>query len=270
MNATRHGLLLWLTPAITATLALALLLAAYLDGYKFERALLDLTQSRAGFILRTLERTAESNLRLGLPLESLDHIRGTLNREAAADPELLSISVYDTRGRAVLSTNRTHEGRRAPERWRDALPGGKDRVWRREVPHTLVLGMPLQDALGETAGTIVLRYDLAHIQAIAGTLNRTLLVGALVLAAVFTVPVAVAAYMLLRPVSRGANAMADELEAAASADDPATVPPARVPDGAPLANSYPGFRRAVLNALAPTGGAGPTSPHPRTGGAGAP
>lgn len=154
-------------PAILIA-ALAIGLNVFLNIGKLERTLGELEESRLRFTLSDLRADLETGLDLGLMVAGLGNAQAALDREAARDPDIVSISVLDGAGALVF--------RSAPYGEPNGGRGGA-------APITL--SAPLTDNLGVALGALELRYSRrGHDVLMADVARRLWRAGAVALAAV--------------------------------------------------------------------------------------
>ncbi|MGN6527576.1 MAG: hypothetical protein ACTHL8_14400 [Burkholderiaceae bacterium] len=120
-------------------------MCGFLGYFKFKSALEAADRSRMAVPAASVRAGVEAALALGLPLAGVGEAPALLARERSADPEIVAISILDTRGRAVFST--------------DAAPPGAVRA----APATTAtdpgeLRMPLRNSFDLQLGEVVVRY----------------------------------------------------------------------------------------------------------------
>jgi len=114
-------------------------MCGFLGYYKFKSAVEAAARSRMSVPAASVRAGAQAALSLGVPLA--DETRALLQRERAADPEIVEIAVADTAGRTLL---RTAADRAAPP------PDEVDEVH-----------MPMRNSFDQPLGDVVVRYAAA-------------------------------------------------------------------------------------------------------------
>jgi len=99
-----------ITAPIVLVSALAVGLTVFLNVGKLDRTLAELEQSRLRFTLNNLRENLETGLDLGLPVKGLGNAQAAIDREARADPDIVSIAVLDDHGTVAFITGRSGRG----------------------------------------------------------------------------------------------------------------------------------------------------------------
>jgi len=99
-----------ITAPIVLVSALAVGLTVFLNVGKLDRTLGELEQSRLRFTLNNLRENLETGLDLGLPVKGLGNAQAAIDREARADPGIVSIAVLDDHGAVAFRTSRVADG----------------------------------------------------------------------------------------------------------------------------------------------------------------
>ena len=201
--APRNGrltLTLTLTLAIAFILAIGLALASYLDEANFRRAHTQIAVSRMLVPTQDLHHLIESGMDFGLALPQLKTLPPRLQTMLEEDSDLLAIMVYDQFGQIVFQAVQRDVA--MPERMPDDWPHDANEKdgWHLAQPDRYLLGMGFRNSFNQPAGTLVLAYDRARVDAQIA-LMRTALVRNLALTqAIMTLLVAFGVYWLVRPL----------------------------------------------------------------------
>ncbi len=163
--------------------ALAMGLSAFLNYGKFQRTFTDLESSRFAFALNNIRDTVESGLDLGLSLENLANAEGVIEAEAAKDPQIALIVIFDDKG-SVVHRSGNAEITKIPPTWTSEITLNPDKAWRVNEPETLVLGVPLVNNFGQIAGGIALRSDWSEQLALLQQMATRLMLGAIIITAI--------------------------------------------------------------------------------------
>jgi len=216
-----------ITAAIATLIAFVLSLAVLMNYAKFERAFSGLTESRLAFLVQDLRETLEFGLDLGLDPAAMANTTSILAREAAKDPQILSILVFDDQGQVLHRHQREALSRPlselTPGWFRTALRTHPDAApWRISDPDTLIVGATLTNNFGRAVGGIALRYDRSfHDHELAQALTGLTQAAGLILLAA-TLIALISAWLLFRSARRDLrrvrSALAGFLE---DADSPA-------------------------------------------------
>ena len=196
-----------ITAAIAALIAFVLGLAVLMNYAKFERAFSGLTESRLAFLVEDLRETLEFGLDLGLDPAAMANTTAILAREAAKDPQILSILVFDDQGQVLHQHQRetlSHPLSRLTSAWFIAALRNHPTTtpWRASDPDTLIVGATLTNNFGRVVGGIALRYDRSFhdhelAQALAGLTRAA---GLILLAA--TLIALISVWLLFRSARR--------------------------------------------------------------------
>lgn len=153
-----------ITATITLLIAFVLSLAVLMNYAKFERTFNSLTESRLAFLVQDLRDTLELGLDLGLDPAAMANTAAILTREAAQDPHILSISVFNEQGdilhqyqSELLSDDPVAP--LAPTWLETVLKTTSKTPQHASDPETLMVGIPLINNFGRPVGGLVLRYD---------------------------------------------------------------------------------------------------------------
>jgi|GEM_PF-1185700 len=215
-----------LAARLTLALSAVLLLLALLTGLVLEAvrgdAERELREGRFVYTLVELQQRVETPLALGLGMESQAFLQQQLEAEAAADPEILSIDLFDAEGRLLYSTDGAGIRDAVPEGWLQALqampaPAEAARevsaaVWRVPERGGQALGVALRNDFGLEVGGLALRHAVSEIGAEvlrAESLALSLLLLALALGA--GLAGGLGFWLLCRPLDREAAALAAAL-----------------------------------------------------------
>jgi len=209
----------------------AMALTALLNLHKFDQLLTQVLRDRLAFTVEDLRSNLETRLNLGLPLETMRHVQGTLEQRRLDDPNILSIEVFDPEGQVLFGTDRSFIGDLISPRWLEtyrvlaATTGATSADGRRTfVVHdqdALVVGTSITSNLGDTAGGIAIRYARAAIdRTVASTRREMVIQAAAITAAVgFVIVLGVFAVMAdirrrLTRIERKATALVAAMDAA--------------------------------------------------------
>lgn len=140
-----------ITAPMVLVSALAVGLTVFLNVGKLDRTLGELEQSRLRFTLNNLRENLETGLDLGLPVKGLGNAQAAIEREARADPDIVSIAVLDEHGTVAFRTSR-------------ALDASSE---------TVRLRTGMSNNLGVTMGAIELAYSRrSHERFMAGITSQ--------------------------------------------------------------------------------------------------
>lgn len=216
--------------ATTAAICLfAVALTAGLNFYKFQSTLEELLRSRFAFLLRDMRNTLETGIDLGLPLRGLDNAQELIRDQAARDPDILSIEIFDAQGTVLYSTDTSFVGDLVASSWLDHWRRATQDIWGLREPDANTLAITLEDNLGQVAGAIALRSSrrLENEILYGMALRLATISGAIVLLA--TATGALFGFVILGPTRRRLLAMEAGTRGLLS-EAPAAAWPGPVPD----------------------------------------
>lgn len=229
----RGALALRLSLALSGVLLLlALLFALTLDAVATQSER-DLREGRYAYVLAQLKQRVEAPLSLGLQVESLGYLQRLLEQEAAADPDILSIDLFDARGSQLFTTDADDIRAAVPQAWLQevqALPAPDPEAERRGEAYWLaeerdgrVLGVALFNDFGLLVGGLALRHRVTDVgEALIGPGTLLLLASA----AAGALLGALGFWRLNRPLDQHAEALAAALsDRNRSAEAPAMAGP---------------------------------------------
>ena len=140
-------------------LALAIALTGLLNQYKHRNFLSELLRDRHALVLEDIRDSIETSLALNLPLDALPGVNATVEANIARDPRILSIEMFDERGRILYTADESLLGDLVSEEWVDAWSAGREPVWARIEKDAHVVGVRVHDSLGREVGSLALRYS---------------------------------------------------------------------------------------------------------------
>jgi hypothetical protein len=157
---------IWVKAAAVVTLivGLALALIGMLNFFRFEQTLRATTEARLGFIAKDLKTNIQTGLDLGLDLASMSNVQDIIEREAATDPRILGIDVFDDHAQVLFSTQESAAEAQIPEAWRAAIGMEDDAVWQASDREQMVVGSRLTSNFGADVGGVALRYSRASVE----------------------------------------------------------------------------------------------------------
>jgi hypothetical protein len=157
---------IWVKAAAVVTLivGLALALIGMLDFFRFEQTLRSTTEARLGFVAKDLRTNIQTGLDLGLDLSSMSNVQNIIDREAATDPRILGIDVFDDHARVLFSTQESAVESQIPNAWRAAIGSDDDSVWQASDREQMVVGTRLTSNFGSDVGGVALRYSRASFE----------------------------------------------------------------------------------------------------------
>lgn len=236
---------------MTAILGSVLLLLALLFSLALEAVHVDsekdLREGRYAYSLAQLKQRVESPLSLGLEVESLDYLQRLLEVEAAADPEILSIDLFDAEGRLLFTTDRVGIRQAVPEGWLKAtldLPAPdevasnearetaqSEAVWQLEEREGQALGVALHNDFGLVVGGLVLRHSVTRVGESYFSAQNMALALPLALALAGTLLGGLLFQRLCRPIEREAAGLAATLDSPETAKEVRDSQPAAKASG---------------------------------------
>ena len=157
---------IWVKAAAVVTLIVGLTLAliGMLNFFRFEQTLRATTEARLGFVAKDLKANVQTGLDLGLDLASMSNVQNIIEREAATDPGILGIDVFDDQAEVLFSTQDGALERQIPAAWRAAIGSDDDAVWQASDREQMVVGTRLTSNFGSDVGGVALRYSRASFE----------------------------------------------------------------------------------------------------------
>jgi hypothetical protein len=117
-----------------------------------------LRADRYRFSLGSLRTAAESGLKLGLETGELPGIQGLIADARALQRDIISIDVFDARGRVTLSSDRAGLGTSTPAEWREPCLAARGEMIASSDSDSQVQCAALLNAYEQVVGGIALRY----------------------------------------------------------------------------------------------------------------
>jgi hypothetical protein len=147
-------------PVFAVIIGFAMTLAAYMNFSGVRSAYLDLIRARMAVMADGIGRDIAAAQELGIRLSEQTTLPAVLERQAGADPLMLSIDVISESGAILFSSDKGRIGRANAS-------GGDAIAFRYEKPVVNDFGAPV--------GTVVVRLDRAHIDSEVLGLRRDIL-----------------------------------------------------------------------------------------------
>ncbi|RAI03897.1 hypothetical protein DLJ53_05350 [Acuticoccus sediminis] len=144
-----------LIPLVAASLALG----SYLNYAGVRHNYLELVGDRMSTVAERIANDAEVAMSMGVPLTSQDVMNRSLEREAAADPMVLSIDVVGSGGNVLFSSD--------PDRRGSEDRGDSAIAWRHFAP--------IDTAFGTNEGNVVVRASQQALDANVSDVGRSIL-----------------------------------------------------------------------------------------------
>lgn len=185
-----------LSLALALVLAFAFSLIGFLAYEKHRKAFAGLVQARIGAVALDLGARVDSGINIGLPLSAMSNLQEVFQREAKADPDILSIDAFDAQGRILYSSDPGRVGAAAPAGWPRAAAAS--RQWRIEGDEDFVAGVSARNAFDSLEGALALRYAKRSFDADLAAVARGLAGRLLLVYAVCAGAVAVGSRLALR------------------------------------------------------------------------
>jgi len=219
--------------------------AAGMAGYHvFERGLEAAYQARLKSIVGEAGRVLDAGIRAGLAIDQPHLLQEALAGDAAADrlalPEI--VSVVDTRGRIVASTNGAEIGEVAPTTWTAVGAGPARHVG----PPLLLASHEIQSLFGTAEGMIVARIPAEVMAARTTAFLLQLLVAGTLIAAATALLAAALLWLIPWPALRRAEALRDMMDALYDQVGGAGAQPAPGPLPKQVERSALRFREATI------------------------
>jgi hypothetical protein len=192
MNSTNDSL--FVVAAIVLTFAVGM--ATFLNYYKFNSLVGRLMQSRVIVIGNEIQDNVEKSLALGLSLQENNTLQGLIERELRSDDLLKSITLFDTSGTVLYSTESLQQGKKIPEGWLKVSSHSPVENWQVADRNSLVAGLPIRNNFGVTLGQVALSYTRKPLDHCMGIIGNVLFQTALI-----TLMISVTATFLLLGLS---------------------------------------------------------------------
>ncbi len=117
-----------------------------------------LRQDRYQFSLGTLKAVAESGLEFGAEMDSLPGIPQMIADIRSRQRDVISIDVFDIKGRVTTSSDRANLGSTLPNQWRDPCLSAGGAILGAQDDDALVQCTALTNSFGQVTGGIALHY----------------------------------------------------------------------------------------------------------------
>lgn len=142
--------------ALFVVLAAALCMTTVLNYLRFEQTLRTLITQRIDVVAYETSQDLHAAMDLGLRLESMENLRGILERRAGMSPDIRNLSVLDCQGAPLATTAQSsQEAPDEPERFSRTAESD----WIHFNRNTVTAGRMLHDNLGHCAGLLQIEAD---------------------------------------------------------------------------------------------------------------
>lgn len=149
-------------------------MTVFLNYFKFQTAVEAAARSRILLLAGNVGEGVQGALAIGLPLAAIPAVPELLARERAADPAIVSISVFDPAGRILYSTDAAARGHGVPAAWLAAARHSRTEPWHLAAGESAVVGIAVRNSFDLELGQIAIRYSRANIAAALAGMRREL------------------------------------------------------------------------------------------------
>ena len=154
---------------ILLALLVATLLGTITAWRNSSKARIDgLRADRYSFSLGSLRATAESGLKLGLDTNELPAIQTLMSEIRTRHQDIISIDVFDARGRITLSSDNTGLGTSEPAEWREPCLAARGEILASSHADGEVQCAALLNAYEQVVGGIALQYKALAAPVVSG------------------------------------------------------------------------------------------------------
>lgn len=116
-------------------------------------------RERVSVLLLDLREKIETDLRVGFEFQDDPNIQGWLEALLIDSTKLQAVEAFDLRGTSLYNTDRGSIGDAVPQEWLSASRRLYSGRWIEADDRETVLGVPVRDGLGETAGYLAASYS---------------------------------------------------------------------------------------------------------------
>lgn len=160
--AVRFSLRPRVAASICFILASAVSLTGLLNHYEYRTYLSDVLVGRHALVLQDIGDNIEAFLSIGLALGALPaEVDADMQAGIARDPQILSIEMFDDEGKVLYATDESLRGDLVSEAWAAAW-NADDRIWSRLEADAHVVGLRVENSLGQAVGSLALRFSRAE------------------------------------------------------------------------------------------------------------
>lgn len=159
--AVRFSLRPRVAASICFILASAVSLTGLLNHYEYRKYLGDVLRARHALVLQDIGHNMEAKLAIGQALDAVQGVDADMQASIAQDPQILSIEMFDDEGKVLYATDASLRGDLVSEDWAAAWNAG-DRVWSRLEADAHVVGLRVENSLGQVVGSLALRFSRAE------------------------------------------------------------------------------------------------------------
>lgn len=168
-----------------AILMMVLSLLFLMNYMKFQGILSNVVSSRLQVVVATVGKSISSATAIGLKLADVNDVPVLLARAKALDEGIERISVVDTGGGILFSTDENIIGTVIADETAQVARAATQDAWSRESDSFLIAGMNLRNAVDRPLGGIVLTYSKTGYNAVIELILGKLVVGSVVVFLLF-------------------------------------------------------------------------------------
>lgn len=162
--AVRFSLRPRVAASICFILASAVSLTGLLNHYEYRKYLGDVLRARHALVLQDIGHNMEAKLAIGQALDAVQGVDADMQASIAQDPQILSIEMFDDEGKVLYATDASLRGDLVSEDWAAAWNAGAP-VWSRLEADAHVVGLRVENSLGQAVGSLALRFSRAEFDA---------------------------------------------------------------------------------------------------------
>lgn len=159
--AVRFSLRPRVAASICFILASAVSLTGLLNLYEYRKYLREVLRDRHALVLQDIGHNMEAKLAIGQALGAVHGVDADMQASIAQDPQILSIEMFDDEGKVLYATDESLRGDLVSEDWA-ATWNADDRIWSRVEADAHVVGLRVENSLGQAVGSLALRFSSAE------------------------------------------------------------------------------------------------------------
>lgn len=139
--------------------AFALALTGLLNYFKYEKTVGNIISSRFVVVASGIQSDVENSLDLGLNLSDIRNLQQLIERETAADDQILAMEIFNDGGDILYATRAGEQGRKIPEEWLRTMRRSEKSIWLATTDDAYVVGATVRNSFKQISGGLTLQYS---------------------------------------------------------------------------------------------------------------
>lgn len=217
----RTGMSTLIITGLLVITAIALLMTIFISLHKFSSAYQGAIDDRFYFAMGEAVKPLKAEMQLGQPVDKLSSAQKTIEKLKAIDKDIISVEIFDQKGRTIYSTDNSYLFGLIPDRWETAWKSSTEAKWQVKDDKSHALGFKLTNSLDQAVGSLVLLYSPAIEKRAFAQIKNTLFGHALWLGGAASLILCLVIYRLSRRFKQKLHDLESDLQTPENPTGPA-------------------------------------------------